>query len=103
MRWKIVMLVVSSVSSLAAVALAASMSFTANVMPVATGTPSHAENTARIVNSQSSRVASTRVHGGASETRNGGMGNCPVGAMHRHREGLPSMTDSSEGEVSAFR
>lgn len=110
--------VVSSIASLAAIVMASSMSFTANVMPVSAGAPSHVETNVRIVAPRPSRVESTRGHASGVEMRNGGipsvasnldgdrngdMRNLPVSAMTRHREGLPSMTDSREGEVSAFQ
>jgi hypothetical protein len=110
--------VVSSIASLAAIAMISSMSFTANVMPVGTGAPSHVERDVRIVSQRPSAVEATRGHASAVETRNAGapsvasnlrgdrdgdLRNIPVGGMIRHREGVPSMTDSREGEASAFQ
>lgn len=112
------MIIVSSVASFATLALAASMSFSAHVMPVGTGAPSHVERDVRVVNQRASGAESARGHASAAEARNAGtpsvasnlrgdrdgdLRNIPVGGMVRHREGMPSMTDSREGEVSTFR
>jgi len=74
------MIVMPSLASVAAVALAASISFTSNVAPIGTGAPSHVESRAI---GQRSSVESTRGHASAVETRN---------------SGAPSMTTNLKGK-----
>jgi len=95
------MIVMPSLASVAAVALAASISFTSNVTPIGTGAPSHVENRAI---GQRSSVESTRGHASAVETRNSGapsmttnlkgnrhgnMRDLPVGGKPGPREDIP--------------